>query len=70
MNPRLLIFGLLYLIVFTSHAQIMVNRNFDINPLQEKTDKDKRLFGGTFFGAEVGHGSFSAEEEQTWNIKY
>lgn len=70
MISRLITFGLLYLMTLSGQAQIMVNRNFDINPLQEKTDKDKRIFGNTFFGAEVGHGFFSAEEEQTWNIKY
>lgn len=70
MNPRILIIGLFSLITFSGNTQIMVNRNFEINPLQEKTDKEKRLFGSTFFGAEVAHGSFSAEEEQTWNIKY
>lgn len=60
----------LVLIVWSSQAQILVSRNFEVNPLREEMEQKRRFFGNTFFGAEMGHGWFSAEEEQTWNIKY
>lgn len=53
-----------------AEAQIQISRSFEINPLSEEIDKETRLFGAATFGAEVGHGSFSAEEELTWNVKY
>jgi len=62
--------GLLIFISWASQAQILVSRNFEANPLNEEMVQERRFFGNTFFGAEMGHGWGSAEEEQTWNIKY
>lgn len=60
----------LFLFAWSSQAQILVSRNFEANPLREEMEQNRRFFGNTFFGAEMGHGWFSAEQEQTWNIKY
>lgn len=61
---------ILIFIVWAAQAQILVSRNFEANPLYEEMEQERRFFGNTFFGAEIAHGSFSAEEEQTWNIKF
>ena len=61
---------LLVMIVGILQAQILVSRNFEANPLEEEIEQPRRFFGSTFFGAEMGHGWFSAEQEQTWNVKY
>jgi len=60
----------LMLIAIWGHAQILVSRNFEADPLRKEMEQPRRFFGNTFFGAEMGHGWFSAEQEQTWNVKY
>lgn len=55
---------------FYCKGQIMIARSVDMNPLLEKTEKDRRILGTTYFSAEAGRGFFSAEGEQAWNIKF
>jgi hypothetical protein len=69
MAKRLLAYIVIFLVCEAAHSQILVSRNFEVNPLRADMEKERRVLGNTFFGAEMGHGFFSAEQEQTWNIK-
>ena len=70
MPKALFTFGLIYLLANSSVAQIQVSRNFEAHPLSQPMTEERRVLGNTFFGAEMGLGFFSAEEEQTWNVKF
>jgi hypothetical protein len=67
---RMVLTCCLWLCSFYCMAKIMIARSVDMNPFLDKTEKERRILGSTYFSAEAGRGFFSTEGEQAWNIKF